>query len=518
MKNKLPLILLALLFLMFFMNLTYAYGADSEKYAILVGVANYQNIRPLKYTINDVYSMKNLLTEQNFTTYTLIDSNATKENIKSTIYNVSSMVKENDTFIFYFSGHGTNGPDLPYYICPYDAKNLSTCIRADELATWIKTINCKNKILIFDTCFSGGLAIEKENVKTTVLSYVTSNTTENVTIGYVFGNETTVITSCSEDEFSYEDYVLNHGVFTYYFLKAFKDPRADIDKDGFISLLEAFNYTLSRVRKYVENRFWDEQTPKVYGIVANIKFRLLLPDLTVVSAACEVLSPSVLRVSYIVKNIGYGFALAPWQDVIYLSATKVLEEFYTIAARNDIQKDLLANATYNITTYIYFSSQNLYLIIHCDELNYVPELNKTNNYFVAPISTLIPSSSKLNEKNFSITIKNVGSEPILFKYYVSVYTSPVKGSRILYDEYFYFLTPGEKIIIDLGSFPANYAVSTTFEIINPSSSPLHANMQAVFNVEGYVPQILVLSKYIPARSKKYYTIRFTTNNNFVDIW
>lgn len=130
--------------------------------------------------------------------------------------------------------------------------------------------------------------------------------------------ETTVITSCSEDEFSYEDYVLNHGVFTYYFLKAFKDPRADIDKDGFISLLEAFNYTLSRVRKYVENRFWDEQTPKVYGIVANIKFRLLLPDLTVVSAACEVLSPSVLRVSYIVKNIGYGFALAPWQDVIYL--------------------------------------------------------------------------------------------------------------------------------------------------------------------------------------------------------
>lgn len=82
------------------MSLTYAYGADSEKYAILVGVANYQNIRPLKYTINDVYSMKNLLTEQNFTTYTLIDSNATKENIKSTIYNVSSMVKENDTFIF----------------------------------------------------------------------------------------------------------------------------------------------------------------------------------------------------------------------------------------------------------------------------------------------------------------------------------------------------------------------------------------------------------------------------------
>jgi hypothetical protein len=43
-------------------------------------------------------------------------------------------------------------------------------------------------------------------------------------------------------------------VFPHFFIKAFDDPEADLDKNGKVSLLEAFTYTSSHVKEYYEEK------------------------------------------------------------------------------------------------------------------------------------------------------------------------------------------------------------------------------------------------------------------------
>jgi len=58
-----------------------------------------------------------------------------------------------------------------------------------------------------------------------------------------------VLTACDDDEPSYENPLLQNGVFTYYFVEGLHGP-ADANSDDEISMEEAFNYLYWQVTGY----------------------------------------------------------------------------------------------------------------------------------------------------------------------------------------------------------------------------------------------------------------------------
>lgn len=135
------------------------------------------------------------------------------------------------------------------------------------------------------------------------------------------------------------------------------------------------------------------------------------------------------------------------------------------------------------------------------------------------ILNLIKWVSKCNENisKFSITITNKGSTPTTIKYYVSVYTDTINGSKIFYNEYSLTLNPGEKKVIILGDYPSSYAVSTTLILTNVKKSYVPINLQLKYSIGNCNPQIVEINKYIaPGTFVK--VVRYTSRGNYVDIW
>lgn len=240
---------------------------NNGTYAILFGISDYQSLNDLKFPdddVDDMYDVCSTVWEiPTSNIFTCLNSQATKSNIKNMISNMATMLKSQDTLIFYFNGHGSYGSDLyPFdetdgedeYICPYDTNwDVSSMIRDDELAEWLNVLPSSNILCIFDTCYSGGMAQSTTN---TVKEHIKSISPTSRTIKDDFEhdlNKYLVLMSCDENETSLEDTELQNGVFTYYLIEGFHgtaDPSIDADHDHTISAEEAFIYAKNNVLSY----------------------------------------------------------------------------------------------------------------------------------------------------------------------------------------------------------------------------------------------------------------------------
>lgn len=77
-----------------------------------------------------------------------------------------------------------------------------------------------------------------------------------------------IITASGANEVSAENEKLQHGVFTYYLIEGMKGL-ADVDKDGLVSVDEAYDY----VSEHVPNATNQEQHPVKKG---SVEGRLIL--------------------------------------------------------------------------------------------------------------------------------------------------------------------------------------------------------------------------------------------------
>src|SRR5829696_5812681 len=78
------------------------------KKAICVGINNYPGIsNDLQGCVNDAYDWSKLLNEYGFETSLLLDSQATRQNIKAALDDLVVSAAEGDVVVFTYSGHGT---------------------------------------------------------------------------------------------------------------------------------------------------------------------------------------------------------------------------------------------------------------------------------------------------------------------------------------------------------------------------------------------------------------------------
>ncbi len=245
---------------------------NPNAFAIVIGNKDYHTTKKVSFAINDARTVKDYLinvlgykegnifyfeniTKSNFETYF-----GTKENPQGKLYN---NIKQgiSDVFIYY-SGHGAQGlKDNKRYFVPIDCDPQyieQGGYSLDLFYNNIFKLNAKNITVIIDACFSGSEIVDNA-------SPVNLKTTNPIAIA----DNCVVLSSSKGSQVSSWYNTKQHGMFTYFVLKAIQDKdKSDKNKDGKLTYEELFEYISDKtegVPYYARSIHGIDQTPTIEG-------------------------------------------------------------------------------------------------------------------------------------------------------------------------------------------------------------------------------------------------------------
>jgi len=149
--------------------------SSSTKRCLIIVIGQYEHLRPIS-SKNDLPLIRASLEGQGFTGFrTLVDSQATRQNILAELQNLETDTRPGDIVVFHFSAHGQGIPDddgdepdgIDESICCYgaeayisDSYNGEEHIRDDELGKYLDRIRLKagesgQMLVLLDACYSG---------------------------------------------------------------------------------------------------------------------------------------------------------------------------------------------------------------------------------------------------------------------------------------------------------------------------------------------------------------------------
>ncbi len=250
---------------------------SGEQYALLIGISNYDypgvrsGIVPLEFAHEDAKALKNRL-EKDFHAISLLNEDAKREDILNQLSYLQETIKPQDSFLLFFAGHGLRNPsNQETYWLTYDTKldNLEiNGIRLSHLMDYVVDIKAKNKLVLLDHCFSGDLVQPKLDLqfskgKTRGGSIPkvapTIKKVPEITSMDEFKNSfrpdqegLLVLAAAHEESYEYKQY--GHGLFTAALLETLNSPKADIIKDGSLSLHELTSYLPRRFREMADSQ------------------------------------------------------------------------------------------------------------------------------------------------------------------------------------------------------------------------------------------------------------------------
>lgn len=136
----------------------------SNKYALCIGINDYPGTgSDLSGCVNDANDWSAVLKQYGFAVQKLIDKEATRSAILSSMKSIISAAVKGDSIVFQYSGHGTYIPDedndetdgTDECICPYDLSTNGP-ITDDELFELFSSKAYGVKLVMFsDSCNSG---------------------------------------------------------------------------------------------------------------------------------------------------------------------------------------------------------------------------------------------------------------------------------------------------------------------------------------------------------------------------
>lgn len=225
-------------------------------YALIIGISKYQDDRipELKYTSADADEFSKLLIDpkkvgirkENVTV--LLDENATKSKIKKAIVELIKRTDENSVVFIFFAGHGGVEEDhhrrekdnLAKYLLPWDSDFdtlYSTALSNREFSEDLDTIRYKKLAVFIDACHSGAICGGAARDLKTI---------EDPYKRLAEGEGKVIIAASKPEQRSYEDAKFGHGIFTYHLLEALSG-KADVNKDGYVTVFEVFEYLRDKI-------------------------------------------------------------------------------------------------------------------------------------------------------------------------------------------------------------------------------------------------------------------------------
>ncbi len=140
------------------------WGFKGKNYLLIIGIDKYTYWKPLYNAVKDVHDISKLLTEryqfEADKTITLLNEDATEENIRKTLLDLKRTITRDDNFIFFYSGHGDYDEDLDegYWIPANARKDYPTdYISNSDVLKWVRAIKTHHTLILVDSCFSGTL-------------------------------------------------------------------------------------------------------------------------------------------------------------------------------------------------------------------------------------------------------------------------------------------------------------------------------------------------------------------------
>ncbi len=238
--------------------------------AVVIGIQKYRSIPVSDYSAKDAALVKEYLLALGFrekNILLLVDERAALTDIRKSLetWLPNRVTKESKVFI-YFSGHGSPDPAKgTAYLVPYDGDPnylKDTCYPLNNLYDQLGKLPAKEVTVILDSCFSGagGRSVLAKGARPLVMmsdKNVAPPTKKNLVV--MSATQGSQISASSPDK--------EHGIFTYYFLKAINDGNTD--------LKSIFNYLKSEVEDEAR-RLNVEQSPSVSPEVDKMPHRQLL--------------------------------------------------------------------------------------------------------------------------------------------------------------------------------------------------------------------------------------------------
>ena len=207
--------------------------AAGKYIALVIGINSYEGYwAPLNNAVNDAKAMSDILQNEYMfdTVITLMDKQATRNNIIHELELLTANVKSNDNVLIYYSGHGQYKKELNKgYWVPVDAKSNSIAdfISNNEVKTFMGGIPSKHTLLISDACFAGdifrGRSTESVSFNPNNLErYYREVYSKTSRVALTSGGLEEVMDAGKE----------GHSIFTYYLIKALKENNKKLLDSG----------------------------------------------------------------------------------------------------------------------------------------------------------------------------------------------------------------------------------------------------------------------------------------------
>lgn len=223
--------------------------------ALIVGVSDYSTLgeKQLPFCVNDIYAVSDALQKglnvegTNIITCGETGSVSVVDFLQS-FKNAILDIDEEDTFIFYFSGHGGNS-NTEHFILLSDG-----FVKTQEVIQLLEKLRTKNKVIILDSCKAGNFTVRDA-----------PSLSEKISIDDFVSRGYAVWASCNETQYSYGHPSRPISLFTYFLCEAIRDKY--IIRQGRKSLIDIQRLLLLYLS------IWNKNNP---GKVQNPIFRASL--------------------------------------------------------------------------------------------------------------------------------------------------------------------------------------------------------------------------------------------------
>lgn len=230
-------------------------------HALLIGIADYKNIRKLPKTVTkDVLDIYDLIISPAYCAYkaenvtVLSDGQATQTAIRQAFRALSERCDRDSVVFIYISSHGgqiESGPRTGEYLLPVDVEVDFSCkpplisaesaISGDEFTEMLGALAARKVVVIFDCCHSGGVGQPKDGLAPTFKVGLPEDYYDVLKSG----TGRVILASSRGSEYSYILSGDQNSLFTKHLLSGLRGGIHN--EDGFITIFDLFEYVQPKV-------------------------------------------------------------------------------------------------------------------------------------------------------------------------------------------------------------------------------------------------------------------------------
>lgn len=314
-------------------------AAAGENYAFLVAVSDYdeKELRPLKFTRNDILDFHAALVESGFKPehivlmhddfkqlvayYDALDRRLKPQDylpeaakIRQELELLLGRLRSDDSVVVAFTGHGVQfQSDRQSYFCPSDARldQPESLIAFDAIYRQLKECRASRRLLLVDACQNDPQSEIAKSRSTVDLESITRPQSLPVPEGII------ALFSCRAGQKSFEHPSLGHGIFFHHLLEGWRGS-GDLNGDGRISYQELASYTEKQTSDYAALTLKALQTPQLKAefsgewVLRDLKSLLVAPFDINAARSAQANWAKQLRRSPVERNsIGLELVLVP---------------------------------------------------------------------------------------------------------------------------------------------------------------------------------------------------------------